>query len=61
MKNYGTLPKNRNAPPGNIKLENLSQLWYHTERVFVSYPVSTLVNSPANDSPACIQPLARLF
>jgi len=27
----------------------------------LSYPVSTLVNSPANDSPACIQPLARLF
>ncbi len=27
----------------------------------LSYPVSTLVNSPANDSPACIQPLTRLF
>ncbi len=26
----------------------------------IAYPVSTRVNNPANDSPACIAPLARL-
>lgn len=44
--------------PGEQKPENLSELLapYPSEEM-VAYPVSTLVNSPQNESPKCIVPL----
>ena len=45
--------------PGEADPKDLSALLapYPAEEM-VAYPVSKLVNSPANDLPACIQPVA---
>jgi putative SOS response-associated peptidase YedK len=44
--------------PGEQKPENLSELLapYPSDKM-IAYPVSTLVNSPQNESPECIVPL----
>jgi putative SOS response-associated peptidase YedK len=38
--------------------KQLADLLVPTAEALVSYPVSTLVNSPANDDPRCVEPVA---
>jgi putative SOS response-associated peptidase YedK len=37
----------------------LADLLVPSAKGLVTYPVSTLVNSPANDNPRCVEPVAE--
>jgi putative SOS response-associated peptidase YedK len=55
---WGVSHKGDLPPPGEQPIERLQALLqpYPADEM-TAYPVSTLVNSPANDAAACIQPV----